>query len=253
MRHTRAILALAAAVGAPVAAAACLGSTDVGCIPSVAVPYALGASITDTLTAQTCRRLYQFAVDSQTNVRVDVSSPGLTTVLELFDSSGAIVMNSVLTNAPDTATSVRMMLGTGSYLLTVIPVKVGQSGAFRLTTVADTAAVGGCAPVWVTPGITTSQTIRGGDCGRGPAGSSYPSHVYALVLLQTQQVTLIESSTSFPPQLQLAGGGNTLISTPDTAGTTASISATAFLQGEYTIWVGSSKTGQTGSYTLQIQ
>jgi hypothetical protein len=89
VRQTRAILALAAALGAPVAAAGCLGAVDVGCSPTVPVPnYALGDSIADTLTSRTCRRLYQFAVENQTNVRFHVSSPGLTTLLQLFDSNG---------------------------------------------------------------------------------------------------------------------------------------------------------------------
>jgi hypothetical protein len=254
VRHTRAILALAAALGAPVAAAACLGAVDVGCSPTVPVPnYALGDSIADTLTAHTCRRLYQFAVDSQINVRFHVSSPGLTTLLQLIDSNGAIVMNSALTNAPDSATNVRMMLGSGSYLLAVIPLNAGQSGAFRFVMARDTTAVSGCDPVWVTPGITTSQTITAADCGLGPLGSSYYTHAYALVLLQTQLVILTETSTSFPPQLVLAGAGNTLTSGSDTTSTTASISAISLAQGAYTVWVGSSKTGQTGSYTLQIQ
>lgn len=254
MRQTRAILALAAALGAPVAATACLGATDVGCSPTVPVlNYTLGDSIADTLTAHTCRRLYQFAVDSQTSVRFHVSSPGLTTLLQLFDSNEAIIMNSALTNAPDTATTVRMMLGSGSYQLAVIPLNTGQSGAFRFVMATDTTAVRGCNPVWVTPGITTSQTITAADCGLGPMGSLYYTHAYALVLLQLQPVLLFETSTAFAPELQLAGGGNTIISTPDTTGTMAGISAIAQSQGAYIIWVGSSKTGQTGSYTLQIQ
>ncbi|MGA2384219.1 MAG: hypothetical protein ABSG61_12380 [Gemmatimonadales bacterium] len=253
MRHTRGILALAAASFAPVAAAACLG-TDVGCLSNVPVhTYALGDSTADTLTGQTCRHLYQFTVDSQTNVRFNVSSPGLQTFLQLFDQRGAIVMNSALTNSPDTATTVRMMLGIGDYLLAVIPVNPGQGGSFRFTTAADTAAVSGCTPIWVTPGITTSQTITAADCGLGPAGSSFYTHVYTLVLLQTQQISLTETSTSFPPQLKVAGQGNTVTSTSDTTGTTASITAVATIQGLYIVWAGSSRARQTGTYTLQIQ
>jgi hypothetical protein len=162
-------------------------------------------------------------------------------------------MNSALTNAPGSATTVRMMLGSGSYLLAVIPLNMGQSGAFRFVAATDTSAVSGCDPVWVTPGITTSQTITAADCGLGPFGSLYYTHAYTLVLLQAQVVTFTEVSTSFPPELALAGGGNTLTSGSDTTSTTASIAAIALGQGAYTVWVGSSKTGQTGSYTLQIQ
>ena len=254
MRHTRAILALAAALGAPVAAAACLGGTDNGCVATVPIHnYTLGDATADTVTSQTCRHLYQFAVDSQTNVRFNVSSPGLRTYLQLFDQRGAIVMNSALTRSPDTATSVRLMLGSGNYLLAVIPANLGQRGTFSLASVTDTAAVSGCERVWVTPGITTSQTITAADCGLGPSGSSYPTHAYVLVLLRSQTVTVTETSASFPPELQLAGQGNTDIATPDTTGTTASLAAIAQAQGAYTLWVGSSVAGKTGRYTLQIR
>jgi hypothetical protein len=73
------------------------------------------------------------------------------------------------------------------------------------------------------------------------------------VLLQAQEVTITEVSTSFPPGLLLSGQGNTQASTVDSAGTTASITTVIITQGAYTIWTGSLSSGQTGKYTLQIQ
>ena len=100
---------------------------------------------------------------------------------------------------------------------------------------------------------TTTQTITTGDCTQGPAGANYYAHAYALVLLQTQEVTITEASTGFPPGLLLSGQGNTEASTVDSAGTTATITSVIITQGAYTIWAGSMNTGQTGKYTLQIQ
>ena len=255
MSQRSGIWAFAVALGAPLAVTACLGTTDVAsCGATVPVhTYTLGDTAKDTLTGQTCRHLYQFTIASQANVRVHISSPALQTFLQLYDQRGAIVVNSALTQTLDTGTTVRMMLGSGTYGLSVNPVNMGQGGAFSLTTATDSSAVAGCAPIWVTTGITTTQTITTGDCTQGPAGTGYYTHSYALVLLQTQEVSITEASTAFPPGLLFEGQGNTQASTVDSAGTTASINAVVVTQGAYTIWVGSSFSGQTGKYTLQVQ
>ena len=255
MSRTSGIWAFAVALGAPLAVTACLGTTEVGSC-GAAVPvhsYTLGDTASDTLTALTCRQMYQFTTDSQANVRVHISSPALQTFLQVYDSRGAIVVNSALTNTLDTGTTVRMILGSGTYGLAVNPVTLGQSGRFSLTTATDSSPVAGCATVWVTTGITTAQTLTTGDCTQGPAGASYYAHSYALVLLQTEEVTITEAATAFPPGLLLSGQGNTEASTVDSAGTTATISTVVITQGAYTIWAGSMSSGQTGRYTLQIQ
>lgn len=255
MTHTSGIWAFAVALGAPLAVTACLGTTDVGsCGANAPIRiYTLGDAVSDSLTAQNCRQTYQFTITSQANVRVHISSPSLQTFLQLYDQRGAIVVNSALTQALDTGTTVRMMLGAGTYGLAVNPVNMGQAGAFSLTTSTDSSPVAGCAPIWVTIGITTTQTITTGDCTQGPAGTGYYTHSYAVVLLQSQEVNITEASTDFPPGVLLAGQGNTEVSTIDGAGTTASISSVIITQGAYTIWTGSSSSGQTGKYTLQVQ
>ena len=129
MSHTSGILAFAVALGAPLAVTACLGTTAVAsCGATVPIHlYTLGDAASDTLTSQTCRHLYQFTIASQTNVRVHISSPALQTFLQLYDQRGAIVMNSALTETLDTGTTVRMMLGSGTYGLAVNPVRRGST------------------------------------------------------------------------------------------------------------------------------
>jgi hypothetical protein len=255
MRHTRGKWAFAAALGALLAATACLTTTDLGncrgAIPTHA--YTLGDSTGDTLTSQACRQHYQFTVTGQANVQFKVVSPGLQTFLQLYDQRGAIVMNSAYSGALDTATVVRMMLGDGNYTLAVNVVTAGQSGPFRLTSDPDTSAVAGCGTIWVTTGITTTQTITPQDCTQGPLGAGYLTHVYAVVLLQNQVVTVAESAAAFTPEVFLYGQGTALSSTLDSTGTKGSLSTIVVTQGGYNIWAGSSSPGQTGKYTLQIQ
>ena len=254
MAHIRTTMALAVALAAPVAASSCLNTSDTGTCYAIPVHnYNVGDVATDTLSGQACRQLYEITAGDQTNMRVTLTSPGFQTFLQLIDSRGAIVMNSVLTNAVDTTTTVRLMLGPGTYSLAVNPINAGQGGAYRLTSAVDSAAVGGCSRIWVTPGITTTQRITTGDCTQSPNGASYYTHVYNVVLLVGQSVTVTESSTSFSPGFVLYGPSSSLPSTVDSTGTTASISTVIDAQGAYSVWVGSSNAGQTGMYTLQIQ
>ncbi len=255
MLRPRGILALAAALGAPVAVAACLGTTEPSaCGAGIPVSsYPVGDTASDSLTSQLCRHLYQFTADSQLNLRFTVTSHGLQTFLQLLDQRGAIVMNSALTTSLDTVTTVRAMLGKGGYALSVNVVNQGDQGTFRVWAATDTTPVSGCAPVWVTSGVTTAQTITTGDCTNGPAGTSYYTHEYLMVLLQLQEVSITMTSTSYPPRVLLTGGGNTASSTADSTGTSAVLANQILAQDAYTIWAGSQSAGQTGKYTLQIQ
>ena len=215
--------------------------------------FTLGVAASDSFTSTRCMAFYQFSVSTQTNLRIALTSPGLRTFLQLVDSGGRFLMNSVLTASLDTATTVRMMLGTGSYSLSVVPFDQGQSGKYRLVAVTDTSAVGGCTPVWVTPGITTTQAITRADCTQSPSGASYFTHVYALMLRTGQSIDLSEHSTALAPGLILTGPDGTQSSTPDSLGTTALLSTTIGGQGAYRLWTGSVTAGQVGTYTLQIQ
>jgi hypothetical protein len=214
---------------------------------------AIGVTASDSLTSSRCVQFYQISVGAQQNLRVALSSPGLQTFLQLVDDRGTILMNSAATSTLDTATTVRMMIGSGSYALVVIPIKQGQSGKFSLVAATDTSAVGGCVPVWVTAGITTTQTITRSDCAKGPRGSNFYYHLYAAMLQAGQGMHVSEYSTALAPEVTLVGPDGNLPSSPDSLGTTAQASYTIAGQGMYRVWVGSSSQGQVGSYTLQIQ
>jgi hypothetical protein len=248
-------------VAAAVAAASSL--TAAACIDVAGSPCALtqsdyhtltfGVAASDSLSSTTCIAFYKIEVGAQTNLRVTLTSPGVQTFLQLADSVGVIRMNSVLTDTLDTTTTVRMMLGAGGYQFSVIPYNQGQSAKYSLLAVTDTSAVAGCNPVWLTAGITTTQTLTHADCTKGPSGTNFYAHVYYLLLASGQSLTFSEHSTSLSPAMTLTGPDGTEPSTADSLGTTAVVNTTVGSQGTYQLWVGSSTAGQVGTYTLQIQ
>jgi len=253
--HSRRIVGFVCALFASLEAGGCLGKLEpTSCGPTTPIhDYAVGSSVGDTLTGQTCRHLYQFTTAGQVTLRFKLTSPGFQTYMQLYDHRSAIIMNSTLSAALDTTTTVRMILGPGTYGLAVAAVNAGTRGTFSLVAAADTAPVSGCGTVWMTTGIVTTQTLTTADCTQGPGGAAYYYHVYAVVLLQAQEINATEHATQFPPGMLLAGQGGTTPSTGDSTGTTAVLNTTVITQGAYTLFVGSSIAGQTGSYTLQVQ
>lgn len=214
----------------------------------------IGSSASDSFTSKTCIAFYRFSVDAQANLRIRLTSPGVQSFLQLVDSTGTILLNSVLTATLDTVTTVRVMVARGGgYAVSVIPYSQGQSGKYTLLAVSDTSAVAGCGAVWVTPGITTTQAITHGDCTQNPSGSSFYTHVYAAMLKGGQDVNISEYSTAMAPGLILSGPDGTQTSTADSLGTTALLSTSVLAPGAYHLWVGSTTAGQVGTYTLQVQ
>ena len=247
------VASVAAAVAA-LTTAGCLETTVSGCQSTVGPhSYNFGDTANDSLTSQTCVQLYTVSVNAQENVRLTLTSPGVQTFVQLVDPVGKVQVNSALTAPVDTTTTVRMMLGVGNYTILILPLNSGQKAAYRLTSVTDTSAVAGCTGVWVTPGITTTQTITRQACTQGPGGGNYLYHMYMVFLQQGEGINFTEYSTNMAPQLLVVGPDGQLPSSPDSLGTTAVLSTSITNQGAYHLWVGSSTAAQTGSYTLNLQ
>ncbi len=249
------------AASAALAAVACVHTLQPTSVCTQAITYALGDTAVDSLSSQDCKQtdgayadFYTFTTTGQEDLVITLRSPTLLTFLQLIDrATGSIVMNSAVTSTVDTVTTVRMKVAQGNFALAVNAVNPGSTGKYTLVTGSDTAGVKGCTPVWVTPGILTTQTITSADCTQSPYGGSFYAHLYLLVLLRAQEANLSEHSTAFPPEMILVGPSGTVASSPDSLGTTALISSTVTTQGAYQLWVGSSTASQFGVYTLEIK
>jgi hypothetical protein len=223
--------------------------------------YTVGDTARDSLASNDCQQsdgtyidFHNFTLDTQSSLRISLSSPTNPAILQLFDSRGAVVANSYAeAGLADTSATLRVILSRGTYGIGVRASRRNAKGAYRLIAADDTAAVAGCGFVWVTTGTTIAQRILNSDCTSGPGGSAYIYHVYTIVLLQSQTLDITEHSTAFAPQLYLVGATGTTTSTVDSTGTNAVMSYLNSLQGAFQLWVGSSSVAALGDYTLTLQ
>jgi hypothetical protein len=221
----------------------------------------VGDTLRDSITASSCHQIdhtyanrYRFQLIAQTKLLVSLSSPRQKAFLFVSDSAGVLIANSSITSPLDTAATLHLILKAGAYALGVSSVAAAPSGPLRLVASDDPSAVSGCVPIWVTTGITTTQTISGTDCTTGPLGSSYFSHTYLTVILGGHGLTLTEHATGFTPEVLVSGqSGATLgTSTVDATGTNALLDYSPAADAALLLWVGSSDQRAFGQYTLTI-
>lgn len=221
----------------------------------------VGDTLRDSITASSCRQIdrtyanrYVFQVAAQAKLLASLSSPAQKAFLFVSDSRGVVIANSSITSPLDTAATLHLILKAGSYALGVSSVATVPSGPLRLIAANDTSAVSGCLPIWVTTGITTTQTITGADCTTGPLGPNYFSHSYLTVILGGGVLKLTEHATGFAPQVLVAGqsGATLSTSTVDGTGTNALVDYFPVADAALLLWVGSSDQRGFGQYTLTI-
>lgn len=221
----------------------------------------VGDTVRDSVTASSCRQSdqtysnrYRFQLTAQTKLRASLSSPLHKAFLFVSDSQGVVIANSSITSPLDTAATLYLILRAGSYALGVSSVATAPSGPLRMVALTDTTAISGCLPVWISPGITTSQTISTASCTTGPLGSNYPSHSYLTVTLAGRELKLTEHATAFAPQIVVANqsGATLATSTVDNTGTNALVDFVPGSDAALLLWVGSSNQLGFGPYTLTI-
>ena len=235
-----------------------LASTlPIGCTKSTTI--SVGDTVRTSFGTNTCTQgngswadFYNLVLTSQANLVISVASPGLATYVVVYDQNRTPIVNSALVSAPDTAATVRVMLATASYQIAVIDT-LGKAGSYRLSMSPDAAPAAGCGLIWLTPGITTTQTLRNSDCTAGSGGTTHYYHHYEMVMLYAQAATFTEQSTAYSPSLTLYSSiGTSQASSLDSTGTVATLPAFAQTGDYYQLWVGSVNALQTGAYTLTV-
>jgi hypothetical protein len=221
----------------------------------------VGDTLRDSITAGSCRQAdrtyvnhYLIHLTGQTSLVVSLSSPLHQAFLFASDSSGVVIANSSITSNPDTATTLYLILRAGSYRVSVNSVTTAPSGPLRLVVGNDTSAIQGCLPVWVTGGITTTQTLTASDCTTGPLGSTYYSHTYLTVVLGGAELKLTEHATVFTPQVLVTDQTKAILSTStvDNTGTNALVDYFPAGDAALLLWVGGTDPRGFGQYTLTI-
>ena len=198
---------------------------------------------------------YNLTLTGQGNLVIALYSPGLRTYSQVYDPNRTPVASSNVSQTPDSASSLRVMLAPAGYQIAVRDSLAGTQGAYRLAITPDTAPAAGCGIIWITPGISTTQRLTNSDCTASSGGTTHYYHHYNIVMLFSQSTTFTDTSTAYSPSMSLfeLSTGSSVTSTLDSTGAVATIPAFAQAQDYYQLWVGTNAALQTGLYKLYVK
>jgi len=237
-------------------------------------PYTFGQTINGTLTTADCRRavgpgavfFYDFhgltLPAGQQNVRISMhgsfdgwvdfwEGPGLDLYIAFDDDS-------ILGAQPNPQLDI--ILPGGAYVIGASSFNTNTTGTYSLSATTRVSAMNGCRQVWVTSGITVTDSITLADCGDSSAITRYYD-VARIVVFDTTVLTISQRSATINPSLALykvvpdSAYVRHLVAANDDSSAT---NTNAFIQYEvdtanvYDIILGTSVGGQTGPYTFSV-
>jgi hypothetical protein len=224
----------------------------------------VGDSVSAVLASTDCRLsvwytdFYEFAVPAgPQGLTLTMRSTAFDTYLEVYSDTGALLSGADDIDSTNHNSQLTTILGTGDYLIAPSSFDPGVTGAYTLSAVAHAAELAGCELVWVTRGLTISDSVTANDCVDTTGGTSYADQV-ALFLEAGSILTVSLQSTAFDAELSLLNGSRVqLSSNNDSAGgpgTNAYLQYTvpAGQRGAYVLVLGTHALGATGAYTLSI-
>lgn len=181
-------------------------------------------------------------------------APGFDTILLLHRNTFTRFDNVIGFNDDDqggvsTDSRLNAILGPGNYVLSGVNFDPGVTGPFSISAESWSGEFANCADVFVTPGITTNQTMTN-SCAYTATGRYVdPVRIY---LAQGERIQIDMTSTAFDPQLDLYLSGNTPVAQDDNGGggTSARLTYTAPASAIYVLIALSHVAGQGGAYTL---
>jgi hypothetical protein len=244
-------------------------------VPTCVQPYTFGTTTTSaSLVVGDCRRqsggffpgafsfgqlmdIYGATANSQRSLQFDMNGAGGFDTFIIQDNVARSVAASDDDSGVGLSSSYHIILASGDYLIAASTYNPGTVGAYTFTTADVAEAVTGCpSPVnqWVTPGITTNQSLQSTDCGG--AGTGPVSDQVNLALVQNQVVTVTQSSTSFAVQLGVSGPGLSSTTNGSSVGG-ASVATTTFVAagtGTFLLTLSHQGVGHAlGSYSLSVR
>ena len=231
---------------------------------SKVVPFGLGRTTADTLSASSCTFLgggsfdaYALTLQGSETFTVSMASDSFDTELQVVDEQfslgGAYNLDSVPGKGV-TNSFLKMIAAPGAYGIAAFAQTLGGAGPYTLTTAAVPVSADSCLnDTWVTRGIVTQQELKTTDCvdTTGP----YYFDSFQMVLVSGQTVTITETSTAFDAELFLhSTSGAVLFDNNSAGGTNARLSYTNTSSGaeQLAILPSSATIGATGAYTLTI-
>jgi hypothetical protein len=229
-------------------------------------PLTLGAPALGSLATGDCRLdvgayvdFHSFTLDAvgSSSHRFTMSS-SVDALLTMVTAEGVPVAGN--DDLADTATtaSFRVIARPGAYVLGATSFERGEVGAYTITSVPVAPDVSRCEEVFLTPGITTQQTLQTTDCASAAdaAGARFYSDGYLIWLTAGRAYTFDLASTAFDAHLTLVGPDNARVAENDAAtpgARDARIAITPTRSGFHLLYAGTSLRAATGAYVLTMQ
>ncbi len=242
---------------------------------TILVPYSVGQTVDGSLATTDC--LVQignfawyydyYALDlpaGQHSLRLKMHGSGSfdDTYLDLYTDAGPGVAfddDSILGMEGARNAQLDIVMTGGSYIIGANSFDPSTTGAYTLSSEARPAAMNGCRAVWVTRGVTVSDSITNSDCADSTAT---PKHydVARIIVFAPTVLTIRHSSTVINPSLALyqANFGQTftrtLVASNDDSlpGINAFIQYTVPASSVFDVIIGTSSAGETGAYTFEV-
>lgn len=183
-----------------------------------------------------------------------MASGAFDTWLELYTDAGAFLGFDDDIDTSSTNSQLTAIVAPGDYLIAPSSYNPLTVGAYTLSVLTQPAALSGCGIVWVTRGVTITDSVTTGGCVDTTNGTFYADAV-ALYLFAGSVLRVSHHSAAFDAALFLHNGaGAQVTANNDSAGgtTDAFLAYPVQITGPYLLFAGTNDSLATGAYTLNI-
>ncbi|MBI1967609.1 MAG: Ig-like domain-containing protein [Gemmatimonadetes bacterium] len=230
--------------------------------------YTFATTVTGSLTGNDCLvaigggsfyyDYYALTVPgAQQSFTIGLSSTAFDAWLELYKATGTfLALNDDSVPGVFQNSRLNAIMAVGNYVIGVSTYNPRETGGYTLSSATRPATVSGCQQVWITRGITLSETIMATDCRDSSAAGVFYSDRLLIVL---------DSGDTFEARLQSAAANSslflydlladTIVAFNDDSATgnpTAFLTYTPDSASFFLLDVGTSVAEQSGPYTLTI-
>ena len=182
------------------------------------------------------------------------ASTAVTPYLLLAAPDGTVIAETADAKDGDTNEVLKVLVPPGNYVLAANTFRPKMVGSYSLSSAAIAESINNCDLVFVTRGITTSQSLVTTDC----LNSGFYSDDVYIFIGAGKSVTVAMNSTDFDAYLEIYSFSGLVASNDDVSATStnAQVTYTATSDGYYLVAPTtklSGTRGATGAYTLSIQ
>ncbi|HXM38128.1 MAG TPA: Ig-like domain-containing protein [Gemmatimonadales bacterium] len=228
------------------------------------VPYALGATVSGSLTKTDCNGNL-FFVDflkmdlpaEQQSLHISMSSSAFDTWVELYRLGGEyLAFNGDVASGATAHSRIDVIAAPGgSFVIAPSSWDTMMTGPYTLSAELRPATLANCNLVWVTRGVTVADAIMPTDCVDSTGGAAHYFDNVAIYARIGSVLRIAARSAAINPTLRLFNRGGTQVAANDDS---ASGNPNAYIEyavpsaGPFLILVGTSTAQETGPYVLTV-